>query len=953
MASIQTTGKSTTDETTTESVSATTTTPQSTTCQGAVNSYPSLPGSLEIITAILSTKVRFDCKFSEAEAGSVYHVTWTSGSAELRNITLTGGVMLDSFDSATLTQAQRQSVISDGITCAVRVANPARCGNGISPPYSASLDRTRLTVSKPSQTVLTALTETKIDVSFTSKKSSEFYCLLVHGQTCSVVVEVKTQQTMPWKCLDGSTIPSMSVKSLATTAGLGNVCGTQVSSSSSQAVVLRPAMDNIVRQSVNVTVDLIQVDFVGSQRLTEKTLEVFTFTVESSVNKVSSCRIFGDPHIRTFDGLAYDVMRQGSFLVYRHKQLDIEVEGFFLRTGFGASACGFAIRSGDDVFRVSKCTPGSSFTPTLFLNGELTAHTKIFQEDNGSRFTVFLPTGAVVTIIDVDDIVHAVIRPSALDEGQTEGLCGTYDGDSSNDLTSRTGQLFTLDPDKDPVEFSKTWRVPGEASLYGGFVGTATSDFSQVYCSCERGSSAACTNFGFVAECGTSLNGEDITERLVNDNSFTQTLINRRRRQATNTREVFTFDPNFNASESATWPTASGVTEQQAKTYCENAIKNSPAYSKCTQFSADDFNTEIKSCVRDIKLTDKLYYSNASIQAIQDSCSTNLAVNSSTWTDPSPGVKDSAATPDYTIANTLCPKQCSGHGTCVNGACKCESNYGSSDCSFEIILAPTVVFAGSNTLCQSNTAACNRTIVRGDNFLKGVGGGLTCHITPIAVKETGIQYEGQTLQVPATYRSQSETLCNLPEARSYAIRISNDKKTTSFNEALYVVYNSQCFVCLIDSSSTKANCTAKTSTCLIDGQCYINGDTHPTNPCLQCSSSSYDSWSSKSVAQCPTSTTMTTTTKGREDPMSKRFNTETIIIAASVSSVLVVLVIIGIAVYIIRRRQQRAVRKELTRESDEGSSYDRVYNGSYGVRTQKALAFRNPTRVYDYYEPTL
>ena len=38
------------------------------------------------------------------------------------------------------------------------------------------------------------------------------------------------------------------------------------------------------------------------------------------------------------------------------------------------------------------------------------------------------------------------------------GLCGVYDGDSSNDLTSKFGTVFTLVEGRDPADFFGTWR---------------------------------------------------------------------------------------------------------------------------------------------------------------------------------------------------------------------------------------------------------------------------------------------------------------------------------------------------------------------------------------------------------------------------------------------------------------------------------------------------------------
>ena len=79
------------------------------------------------------------------------------------------------------------------------------------------------------------------------------------------------------------------------------------------------------------------------------------------------------------------------------------------------------------------------------------------------------------------------------------------------------------------------------------------------------------------------------------------------------------------------------------------------------------------------------------------------------------------------------------------------------------------------------------------------------------VGENGIISRGQTIQGAATYRSQYEVLCDIPLPQSYAIKISSDRVSTSLNEALFVVYDSQCFTCQVGASSPDANCTTNVS----------------------------------------------------------------------------------------------------------------------------------------------
>ena len=52
-----------------------------------------------------------------------------------------------------------------------------------------------------------------------------------------------------------------------------------------------------------------------------------------------------------------------------------------------------------------------------------------------------------------------------------------------------------------------------------------------------------------------------------------------------------------------TFPTASGMTKQQAKAACENAIKGSPSYSQCTTQLGANILAEVDTCVEDLRVS--------------------------------------------------------------------------------------------------------------------------------------------------------------------------------------------------------------------------------------------------------------------------------------------------------------------------------------------------------------
>ena len=83
---------------------------------------------------------------------------------------------------------------------------------------------------------------------------------------------------------------------------------------------------------------------------------------------------------------------------------------------------------------------------------------------------VTLPTGTVVDIEGIGNgrIFTIYIRPSVLDIGQTEGLCGSLNGDSNDDFIAKDetitnpsscdGLLFNEENQPKTDHFANSWR---------------------------------------------------------------------------------------------------------------------------------------------------------------------------------------------------------------------------------------------------------------------------------------------------------------------------------------------------------------------------------------------------------------------------------------------------------------------------------------------------------------
>ncbi|RUS80658.1 hypothetical protein EGW08_011562 [Elysia chlorotica] len=743
---------------------------------------PQMTGNPNVNIIPSGDVVNFDCTIrpAENEPGSPqYTVQWLTGSnlnVSLRESVLTGQSVTDRLSVASLRQEEKSAIVNTGLRCSVVASNPQRCGSASSQAATSTIGGFTATVSRPSGLTINEGASTDITVTFSSDISSRVYCLILYGQVCtSISVEAQTAQNKVNQCPDGTLVPSLVFKSVRSS----DQCSKVLSSSSDTVTLqMKAVSDGLISPDRPVDVAIVQVDELFNRTTAQRSLDSFVVTVINMDQKPRPlCKVYGDPHVVTFDNSLYDVMTTGEYVLYQHKSMEIQVNGFFYQTGQGSSACGFGVRVGNDVIKISKCMVRQKdvfpVTVTLYAQGGLSPRTSVYRNEDGSTYTVYLPTGGIVTFVsDVEAIMNMFFTPTAVDLSSTLGLCGDFNYSTTGDLVTKGGVVTVLANEfgDEPLQFSNSWRLKRNESIYNGYQGS--SDISTTsYCACDD--SSLCSDFGDAPLCGQR-SGVDITNILLRDFELEQEISSqtqgRRRRRQTAGDDSFLFDPPVTDSQSPTFPTPTGKTETDARVHCYDKLQALTYFDDCSTVivSTVEINAEVENCVEDILRTDSYSYSSALVQSFQETCQQRAA------SDPDP---DNAA-----VANIICPADCNGRGTCSNSVCICNDMYTGSDCSILKTSLPVLEVSTSSIICATDQGStCNDTRVRGDFFIDGA----KCHLTPIEVTNSGPTAQGAEVVVDAEYRTRFFVACPIPQERSYSIRISNNGTTKSVAEAYY------------------------------------------------------------------------------------------------------------------------------------------------------------------------
>lgn len=120
-----------------------------------------------------------------------------------------------------------------------------------------------------------------------------------------------------------------------------------------------------------------------------------------------------------------------------------------------------------------------------------------------------------------------------------------------------------------------------------------------------------------------------------------------------------------------TWPTPSGMSEQQARALCQQAVVNSSLASGCRPLLAESVLAQaVSMCVSDLRLKDEPLWLNATLPLLENECERRL-------------VEKGRSQQEHQEAAALlrCPNMCSWNGQCSEWGCLCFPGFGSYDCS--------------------------------------------------------------------------------------------------------------------------------------------------------------------------------------------------------------------------------------------------------------------------------
>uniref|UniRef100_A0A8C7PLP9 von Willebrand factor D and EGF domains n=1 Tax=Oncorhynchus mykiss TaxID=8022 RepID=A0A8C7PLP9_ONCMY len=489
------------------------------------------------------------------------------------------------------------------------------------------------------------------------------------------------------------------------------------------------------------------------------------------------------------------------------------------------------------------------------------------------------------------------LRAPSSDWSQTQGLCGTYDGQTHNDLHTAGGAALD---NEDVAAFISEWKLPPGSSLFDTVTSYQSAPNPHRYCNCEEESRPTSPRTrsqaipGFDDSC--SHHGNVRLHSIIPTLDVTAEYNSVELFKGHHDHPSWNSNQHGRAEDTGPQPVERGSTltgsshgannqRSRGRRQSYQFLPNTP-YQGLSQSDLEDFtyffpeDHELtarpeSSPARTWPTPSGLTQHQARVQCQRAVANSSMALGCGRLLGPAIvsqavamcvsdlQLKDDQAWVGATLpllenecerrlveergkegehqemlSFLKCPNLCNGNGQCSEWGCVCFPGFGSYDCSVISDQTPEITELENEGLCDVRQSDCSTVQVFGQGFKDSYE--LKCEF----LKEKFVDGEW-TLDEPqfslATFLHVSGLECQLPLEYRQPSSLIGKSLTLSWQVSNdgYGYSNAKILTlfdgaCQICTLNADVLCTSREKTCNIDSVCYGEGDLNPSSPCLIC-----------------------------------------------------------------------------------------------------------------------